>query len=257
MEALDGKVAWLTGAGSGIGRAAAVALAGEGMRVVLSGRRQAALAETAGLVRDAGGEAVTAPLDVSDSEAAAGVAEIIGARYGRADVLVNNAGVNTLERHLPELTADDWTRIVDVNLNGAFYCARAALPMMRAQGDGLIINVSSWAGRFNSYLSGPAYNAAKHGMLALNASLNMEECRNGIRACAICPGEVATPILDARPVKLSDEDKARMLQPEDLAETIVFVARMPSHVCLNEILISPTWNRSHVDLSDEKPAADL
>lgn len=257
MEALDGKVAWLTGAGSGIGRAAAVALAGEGMRVVLSGRRQAALAETAGLVRDAGGEAVTAPLDVSDSEAAAGVAEIIGARYGRADVLVNNAGVNTLERHLPELTADDWTRIVDVNLNGAFYCARAALPMMRAQGDGLIINVSSWAGRFNSYLSGPAYNAAKHGMLALNASLNMEECRNGIRACAICPGEVATPILDARPVKLSDEDKARMLQPEDLAETIVFVARMPSHICLNEILISPTWNRSHVDLSDEKPAADL
>lgn len=257
MEALDGKVAWLTGAGSGIGRAAAVALAREGMRVVLSGRRQAALAETAGLVRDAGGEAVTAPLDVSDSEAAAGVAEIIGARYGRADVLVNNAGVNTLERHLPELTADDWTRIVDVNLNGAFYCARAALPMMRAQGDGLIINVSSWAGRFNSYLSGPAYNASKHGMLALNASLNMEECRNGIRACAICPGEVATPILDARPVKLSDEDKARMLQPEDLAETIVFVARMPSHVCLNEILISPTWNRSHVDLSDEKPAADL
>lgn len=257
MEALDGKVAWLTGAGSGIGRAAAVALAREGMRVVLSGRRQAALAETAGLVRDAGGEAVTAPLDVSDSEAAAAVAEIIGARYGRLGVLVNNAGVNTLERHLPELTADDWTRIVDVNLNGAFYCARAALPMMRAQGDGLIINVSSWAGRFNSYLSGPAYNASKHGMLALNASLNMEECRNGIRACAICPGEVATPILDARPVKLSDEDKARMLQPEDLAETIVFVARMPSHVCLNEILISPTWNRSHVDLSDEKPAADL
>ncbi|MFQ5959354.1 MAG: SDR family oxidoreductase, partial [Alphaproteobacteria bacterium] len=233
------------------------ALARAGVRVVLSGRREASLAETAGLVGEAGGEALAAPLDVSDSHAAAALAETIRARYGRLDILVNNAGVNTLERHLPGLTTDDWDRLVAINLNGAFYCVMAALPLMRAQGDGLIVNVSSWAGRFNSYVSGPAYNASKHGMLAMNASLNMEECRNGIRACAICPGEVATPILDARPVKLSDEEKARMLQPEDLAETIVFVARMPRHVCLNEILISPTWNRAYVGLSDHKPASDL
>ncbi|MFQ5783219.1 MAG: SDR family oxidoreductase [Alphaproteobacteria bacterium] len=254
MESLDGKVAWVTGGGSGIGRAAALALAGAGARIVLSGRREARLGDTAREIAEAGGEAVVEPLDVSERAAVATAAKRIGDRFGRLDILLNNAGLNTVRRRFADLDPETWRRVVDVNLNGAFYCAAAALPMMRDRGEGLIINVSSWAGRYNSVVSGPAYGAAKHGMLALNASLNMEECRHGIRACAICPGEVNTPILDQRPAPLGDEEKARMLQPEDLAEIVLFVARMPRHVCLNEILVSPTWNRSFIGLTIPGPA---
>ena len=121
---------------------------------------------------------------------------------------------------------------------------------MRARKDGLVINVSSWAGRFETYLTGPAYNASKHAMAALTHSLNDEECVNGVRACVIYPGEVATPILRNRPKPPSPEEIARMLQPEDLGRTIRFVAEMPPRVCLNEILISPTWNRFYVGGAD-------
>jgi NADP-dependent 3-hydroxy acid dehydrogenase YdfG len=117
------------------------------------------------------------------------------------------------------------------------------LPLMRARRGGLIIHVSSWAGRFVSALTGAGYSATKHAVVAMSHSINQEEFANGIRSCCICPGEVATPILDKRPVPVSAEDRARMLQSDDLAETILFVARMPASVCVNEILISPTWNR--------------
>jgi NADP-dependent 3-hydroxy acid dehydrogenase YdfG len=102
------------------------------------------------------------------------------------------------------------------------------------------------AGRTVSPLSGPGYTAAKHGVVAMSHSINMEECVNGIRACAICPAEVATPILDRRPVPPSAEERAKMLQPADLGSTIRWVAEQPPHVCLNEIIISPTWNRLYV-----------
>jgi NADP-dependent 3-hydroxy acid dehydrogenase YdfG len=115
---------------------------------------------------------------------------------------------------------------------------------MRERKAGLIINIASWAGRFESVMAGGGYTAAKHGMVVMTLSLNHEECANGIRATAICPGEVATPILLERPIPPSAEDMARMLQPEDLGRTIRFVAEMPAHVCVNEILISPSWNRS-------------
>ena len=253
MESLQGAVAWITGAGSGIGRAAALALGGAGGAVVLSGRRPDSLDETAEAVRAAGGVAEALPLDVSDSDAVAAAAAGIADRRGRLDILVNNAGANVLERHFSVLAPDAWDRLVGVNLNGAFYCVHAVLPAMRRQGRGLIINIASWAGRHVSHVSGPAYTAAKHGMLALNGSINMEEGRHGIRACGICPGEVVTPILDHRPVPVGAADRARMLQPEDLGETLLFVARMPPHVCLNEILISPTWNRSYATLTHPPP----
>jgi NADP-dependent 3-hydroxy acid dehydrogenase YdfG len=246
MQSISGKVAWVTGAGSGIGRAAAVALAREGALVVLSGRRKAELDATAKLIREAGGQAVVEPLDVTDAKAAAKVAAGIKERFGRLDILVNNAGANILERSWAQLTPERVDAIVGVNLSGAFYCVVAALPIMRAQKDGLVINIASMAGKRVSPLSGPGYTAAKHAVVAMNDSINMEECVNGIRACAICPGEVATPILDLRPVPVSAEDRARMLQPEDLAETILFVARLPAHACVSEILMAPTWNRGHV-----------
>ena len=255
METLQGKAVWLTGAGSGIGRAAAVALASGGARVVLSGRRRGPLDETAALIREAGGEALVEPLDVTDVHAVEVVVDVVRHRFGRIDILVNNAGVNIPERSWPEITPESWDYLVDVNLNGAFYCAHRVLEVMRRQRDGLIINIVSWAGRRVSPVSGVAYTAAKHALLAMNASLNMEEGRNGVRACAICPGEVATPILDQRPVPVSPEERAKVLQPEDLAETILFVSRMPRHVCLNEILITPTWNRTYIGAADRNPPA--
>ncbi len=243
MSSLEGKVAWVTGAGSGIGRAGALALAGAGAHVVLSGRRREALAETGALIAEAGGNAGIEPVDVTDAKAVRAVAGGIEEAHGRLDVLVNSAGVNLVQRHWSQVTPESWDTIVETNLSGASYCIAAVLPMMRARKDGLVINVSSWAGRFDTYLTGPAYNASKHGLVALNASLNIEECVNGVRACVICPGEVATPILAHRPVPPSADDIARMLKPEDLGRTILFVAELPPHVCLNEILISPTWNR--------------
>jgi len=243
MTSLDGKIAWITGAGSGIGQAGARVLAEAGAVVILSGRRRDPLEDTAAQIAEGGHEALVEPLDVADRDAVEAAARRIHARFGRIDILVNNAGINVPDRHWQELAVESWQRVVEVDLNGAFYCVAAVLPFMRAQQDGLIINISSWAGRYDSYLTGPAYNAAKHGLMAMNASLNLEESKNGIRACAICPGEVATPILDKRPVPVTDEEKARMLQSADLAETILYVARMPARVCVNEVLISPTHNR--------------
>ena len=112
--------------------------------------------------------------------------------------------------------------------------------------EGLVINVSSWAGRYASTLTGPGYNATKHAVVALTESLNMEEGANGIRATSILPGEVATPILEKRPVPPPAHERARMLQAEDLGRTILFIATLPARACVNEIVISPTWNRFYV-----------
>jgi NADP-dependent 3-hydroxy acid dehydrogenase YdfG len=246
MTNLGGKVAWVTGAGTGIGEAAALALAGAGAAVVLTGRRREPLERVAQRIEAAKGRATVEAGDVTDGNRVNAIAAAIRQAFGRLDVLVNNAGVNLRERHWSELTLERIDTILKGNLSSAFYVAAAALPMMRAQKDGVIIHTASWAGRFVSALTGPGYSAAKHALVAASHSLNMEECRNGIRSCVICPGEVATPILEHRPVPVTAEERARMLQPEDLADLILFVATRPKHVCLNEVLISPTWNRSYI-----------
>jgi NADP-dependent 3-hydroxy acid dehydrogenase YdfG len=247
LRSIEGEAAWVTGAGSGIGQAGALALAKAGARVALTGRRPEALEATAALIREAGaGEALIVPADVSDNTAVEAAAAQVLAAFGRVDILVNSAGINIPARGWDVVEPEGFDRVVAADLNGCFYASRAVLPGMRAQGGGLIIQVSSWAGRHVSMLTGPAYTAAKFGLNALSESLNQAECINGIRSCCICPGEVATPILDKRPIPVSDADKARMLQSEDLGEVILFVARMPASVCLNEILIGPTWNRGYV-----------
>ncbi|WP_375458107.1 SDR family oxidoreductase [uncultured Enterovirga sp.] len=247
LRSIEGEVAWITGAGSGIGQVAAVAFAREGVKLVLTGRRAEALEETAKLCREAGGAASVAPADMARAAEVEAVCETIRSEYGRCDILVNSAGLNVPKRSWQELSTDGIDTVIAADLNGPFYASRAVLPMMRQQGGGLIIQISSWAGRYVSKLTGPAYAAAKHGLVALSESLNQEECGHGIRSCCICPGEVATPILDKRPVPVTAEDRARMLQAEDMAETILFVARMPASVCLNEILMSPTWNRGYLE----------
>lgn len=243
MGALDGKVAWLTGAGSGIGRAGAQQLAAAGATVIVSGRRQEGLDESVALIAASGGKAEAMLLDVADKHAVARAGAAVLARHGRVDILVNSAGLNLATRLWKDLTPESFDQIAGINLNGALYCIHAVLPTMRAQKDGLVVNISSWAGRFEEYLTGPAYNASKTALAALTLSLNDEECVNGIRACCIYPGEVATPILRHRPVAPSREEIERMLQAEDLGKTIRFVAEMPTRVCINEILITPTWNR--------------
>ena len=240
---LEGKVAWITGAGTGIGLAGAQALAKAGAVTVLSGRRGELLEHEAGQIRKTGAKAEIEPLDVSDHEQVARVAAEILRRHGRVDILVNSAGLNVTNRYWRNQTLEGWDEVIGVNLDGSFYTTFAVLPAMRTQRDGLVINVSSWAGVYHAQLTGAAYNASKHAVIAMTETINMEECANGIRACAICPAEVATPIMDRRPIPPSPEDRARMLQPEDLGKTIRFVAEMPAHACINQIIISPTWNR--------------
>jgi NADP-dependent 3-hydroxy acid dehydrogenase YdfG len=240
------RVAWVTGGGSGIGEAGAEALAADGFIVVVSGRRKEALDQVVKKITDNGGKAEAIALDVSKAEDVTKAAEQILAKHGRIDVLVNSAGINVPKRSWADMEIEGWDKLVEINLNGVLYCMRAVLPAMRKQKDGIIINVASWAGRHVSKMPGPAYTTTKHAVLALTHSFNMDECVNGLRACCLSPGEVATPILKLRPVVPSEEEQARMLQSEDLGRTIAFVASLPPRVCVNEILISPTWNRGFI-----------
>jgi NADP-dependent 3-hydroxy acid dehydrogenase YdfG len=235
---LGGKVAWITGGGSGIGLAGAIELARAGAHVVISGRNHDTLAVAEKQVKAVGScEAIA--LDVSNKQAVAKAAE----RIGRVDILVSSAGINDPKRNFFNVSTEAWDRIVGINLSGMFYCVHAVLPGMRSRKDGLIINVASWAGRYPSTLTGPAYNATKHAVVALTESINMEEGVNGIRATSVLPGEVATPILEKRPVPPKPEVRAKMLQPDDLGKTILFVSSLPPRACINEIIISPTHNR--------------
>jgi NADP-dependent 3-hydroxy acid dehydrogenase YdfG len=240
------RVAWVTGGGSGIGEAGAEALAADGWTVVVSGRRKDALDSVVAKIKKGGSEAEAIPLDVSNAVDVQKAADQILGRHGRIDLLVNSAGVNVPKRSWQDMELEGWNQLVDINLNGVLYCMRAVLPAMRRQKDGCIINVSSWAGRHVSKMPGPAYTTTKHAVLALTHSFNMDECVNGLRACCLMPGEVATPILKLRPVVPSDEEQAKMLQSEDLGRTVAFIASMPPRVCINEVLISPTWNRGFI-----------
>jgi NADP-dependent 3-hydroxy acid dehydrogenase YdfG len=255
VDNLKGRVAWVTGAGSGIGEAAAIALAREGAAVVLTGRRKEALQTVAEQITKEGGKASVLPADVTKAAAVQKIADTIRAEQGRLDIVVNNAGMNIPERAWSKLKPEGADTVIQGNLTSAFYVVQAALPLMRAQKDGVIIHTASWAGRFIGPVSGPAYTAAKHGMVAMSHTINLEECQNGIRSCVVCPGEVATPILVNRPIPETPETLARMVQPEDMGRIIAFVAAQPAHVCINEIVVSPTHNRGYIGIMKAREAA--
>ncbi len=240
---LAGKVAWITGGGTGIGAGGAAALAAAGATVVLSGRRIQPIEAIVDLLTGQGFTAEAIQLDVADAEAVAAAAKGIEARHGRLDILVNSAGINTAERRFANMTPAAFKQVVDVNLNGTYNCIQVALPLLRAAGDGLVVNISSWAGNHINYLTGPAYTASKFGVGGMTEILNIEEFQNGVRATVVYPAEVATPILDSRPIPVPDAEKARMAQPEDLGAVILFLAELPGRVCINEITVSPTHNR--------------
>lgn len=250
---LEGQVAWITGGGTGIGLATARSLGAAGARVVLSGRRQAELDAAVASLSQAGITARAAALDVSDAQAVGRVAAGIVEESGRIDALVCSAGTNVPNRFWDGLTPEAFAKVSAINLNGVAYCVSAAMPSMRAAGRGTIVVVSSWAGWRYIGFTGAAYGATKTGLAPLVESINDQEGRRGIRATLVCPGEVATPILRTRPVPPSEEDIARMLKPEDVADAIAYVVRAPAHVCLNEVVISPTWNRIYIGADDLRP----
>jgi NAD(P)-dependent dehydrogenase (short-subunit alcohol dehydrogenase family) len=192
-----------------------LALAKEGATVILTGRRKAPLQETAATIKKAGGKVDVQAGDLMKAASVTTIAKAIDKKYGRCDILVNNAGVNILERQWAKLTPANAQLVIEGNLSSAFYCSTAVLPMMRKNKGGVLIHTSSMAGRHPSLLSGPAYSAAKHGVVAMSHTINMEECVNGIRSCALLPGEVATPILENGRFD-HPEERARMAQSEDV-----------------------------------------
>ena len=244
MHRLEGQVAWVTGAGTGIGRGIAMALAREGADVILSSRRREPLAEVARQVEAAGRRAAVAPMDVTDRDQVREAVAAAEERLGPVSVLVNNAGVNMPLRTATEMAVEDWDLVVDINLTGAFNCFRAVYEQMKARGEGNIINVASMAGRQVSLLGGAAYCASKHGMVSLSHSINLEAAEFGLRACAILPGEVKTPILKNRPQPVSEKRLSLMLTPEDIANTVVFVLCQPVHVVIPEMWVMPAYQVS-------------
>jgi NADP-dependent 3-hydroxy acid dehydrogenase YdfG len=246
MPRLAGKIAWITGAGSGIGEAAAFALAEEGATTILTGRRHEPLEGVAARIHQKGGTAHVQPADLTNSKQVQAIGAFIKDNFGRLDILVNNAGLNILDRHWDKLTPEGIDTMVHGNLSQALYCVTVALPFMRAQKDGVMIHTASMAGRFIGGFSGPIYGAAKHGIVAMSHTINMEECVNGIRSTVFLPGEVATPILDKRPNPVGPEERARMVQSEDCGDLIRYVACLPKHVVMSEVMLAPTWNRTYV-----------
>mgnify|MGYP006111531247 CR=1 FL=1 len=233
---LKDQVVIVTGGGSGAGASIVASCVAEGAQVVAMGRDAAKLeAACAAAGEDAHAEAG----NVTDRDR---VREIIATtieRFGRIDILVNNAGVNIADRSLEKLTPEDWDLVMNVNATGAYNMVHEVLPHMRKQGGGLVVAVSSMAGMEPSVLGGVVYSAAKHAMSVLTKMIDLEEAKHGIRSCVISPGEINTPILDQRPVKVSDEHKARILQPEDIAAAVLFVATLPDRVVIPEMVIKP------------------
>jgi NADP-dependent 3-hydroxy acid dehydrogenase YdfG len=239
MGTLLGKTALVTGGGSGIGLAVARGLLQEGARVAISGRDARTLQEAARSFGD-GDQVLHHPCDVADPAQVEALVRAVTNRFGRIDVLVNNAGTNLKERTFRELTPEAWQRLLRTNLDGAFYCMHAVLPQMLERRDGVIININSTAGKRATPLGGPAYVASKFGMTGLGLCLGAEEKDSGIRVCNIYPGEVNTPILEVRPQPVSTEQRQRILQPEDIAAAVLFVAALPPHVSVPELVIKPT-----------------
>lgn len=256
MGLFNGKVVWITGAGTGIGRAGALMFAGEGASVALMGRRKAQLDEVAAEIAAKNGTAVVAPVDVGDREAVDRVARELIAKLQRVDILVNNAGLNVIGhgRRIENLTPEDFDAVLRVNLTGQYNMFHAAFEPMRKQRDGLIINIISTAAKNPSGVAGMAYQTAKFGMMGFGVSLVKEAWKFGIRTCNIFPDETNTPIMLKRPVKYSDEELARIMQPEDLADAMKFVAALHPRTSVTELVMYPTFPKTYSPAETGLPA---
>ncbi|NQU21826.1 MAG: SDR family oxidoreductase, partial [Candidatus Nealsonbacteria bacterium] len=229
-----------TGGGSGIGLGIARAMADEGCRVALTGRNQQRLDEAAATF-DAGSGIATRPCDVADRADVGRLADWFEQQWGTPDVLVNSAGINVARRSIADLDPAEFDRIMAVNNTGTFNCIHAVLPGMRSRGSGLIVNISSIAGKRAMKLGGVGYCASKFAVSALCTTIGLEERDNGIHVTNVYPGEVDTPILQHRPEPVPPEKLARMLQPEDVAACVVTIAKLPARALVPELVITPLY----------------
>src|SRR5881394_1914864 len=226
-----GKVAFVTGAANGIGRAAALAFAREGANVVAADIAEQGNQETARLIEQQGGHALVVKCNVTQTDDVKAALDKTVAAFGRLDFAFNNAGI---EPKNPAPTADypeeEWTRIIDVDLRGVFLCMKHEIPLILKQGGGAIVNTSSGAGIIGIKGS-PAYTAAKHGVIGLTKAAALDYAGQNIRINAVCPGYIATPMMDrftggtpeGRAIVVSEEPIGRMGQPEEIANAVLWL----------------------------------
>ena len=231
---LEGQVAIVTGAGTGIGRSTALLLAREGAAVVVAARTLADLESVAGEIEAAGGRALVVQSDISVEEQAEALVQKTIDAFGRVDILVNNAGTN-VRAPIDKVTTPDWNMILGSNLNGTFFCTRAVIPRMQARQYGKIINVSSGAGKRGS-ATRAAYSAAKHGVVGFGDAVQKDMKGAGISVTTVLPGPILTPL---RRFNVPDEDPNLLIGPEEVAEVILFVATRGKNVIIPEIAIYP------------------
>lgn len=233
------KTAVITGAGSGVGQSIALKLVEQDWRVAILGRRTEALQET---MKKAGARAkqiLPCSCDIGEPKAVEQMAQKVLAEFKEVEVLVNAAGTNAPKRALEVLSLEDYQMMMNANLHGAYYCVQAFLPQMRSRGSGTIVNIVSDAGKQASPKAGPAYVMSKFGLAGLTQSINAEERGRGVRACAIFPGDIDTPLLDKRPVVPDASARARMMRAEDIADCALLCINLPSRVIVEEMIVRP------------------
>jgi NADP-dependent 3-hydroxy acid dehydrogenase YdfG len=253
MGVMDGKVSIITGAGTGIGKVAAVMFAEAGSNLVLAGRRQAPLDEVADLAREHGVEVEVRPTDLEDGDAAADLGKWSLERFGKVDILVNNAGHSSRVRSLRYVGPEEWESVFKVNVEGVYRLTQSVLANMIDRGSGTVITVSSMAALTPGLLGGAPYSAAKAASLNMIRGMNTELAKLGVRACAIMPGEVDTPILENRPRPPDADDRSTMMMPEDIAQAIFLCAAMPQRTIVEQVVMMPTMRR---DTSRDMVAAE-
>jgi len=234
INRLTGKNAVVVGGGSGIGASLARALSNAQVNVAIGGRRWEALQETA-----KGLSVACKSVDVADRESTADFFQWTESTLGPIDILVIAAGMNIRNRSMAEMTPDDWDRLIGINATGAYHCMYHVLPGMRARRTGTILNISSVAGKRALALGGVGYSASKFAMSALGTCVSNEVAGDGIRVINLYPGEVNTPILDHRPVPVSQEHRQSILQPDEVTELVMAVLNLPDSVHVPELVVKP------------------
>lgn len=240
MKRLVGKKILITGASSGFGHGIALACAAEGAELALVGRNEQRLQAVAEQVKAEGGQAVVCVADIADEAQILAAVAQAKATLGQIDVLINDAGMNVTQRSIKDTSSEQWRQLIDVNLTAAFIFTKALLPDMIARQEGTIINVASRAALHPHLAGGVGYSTSKQGMDALTQVTNEEANQHGVRACLLCPGVGNTPLLDRRPVPPPQEQRLKMLQPEDVAAVAVLIAAMPPRVNIELVSMLPT-----------------
>jgi NADP-dependent 3-hydroxy acid dehydrogenase YdfG len=239
VSQLADKVVAITGGGTGIGAGIAKSLAEAGCKVTVGGRRLEPLQQLAASVASPH-PIRTHLIDVADDDSIQAFFDDIRANVGDVDILINSAGVNIPNRTIADMRPEDWDRVLAINATGAYRCMYQVLPAMRSRKDGLIVNISSVAGKRAISLGGVVYCASKFAMTALGTAVSNEVRNEGVRITNVYPGEVNTPILDNRPTPVTQEHKESILQPEDIAAVVKTICQLPPRANVPEVVVKPT-----------------